>query len=192
VTKSRMMEKRFSIHEGDGERIYIDDDDFHWDALLRVSGDFESCEEKKRYAQAICDVLNAAEDSIPYRPAAETCAGPTAEEMNQFDQYIATVSERRIEEATQETSAAPPEPSVLDRLVTVCGACETAACWQGSFMCDSAEMAGIKNLTVRDLHAKPRGENAEYWFKDGDGKIDRTMLEIYQRMTSQNRGAEHG
>jgi hypothetical protein len=72
VTKSRMMEKRFSIHEGDGERIYIDDDDFHWDALLRVSGDFESCEEKKRYAQAICDVLNAAEDSIPYRPAAET------------------------------------------------------------------------------------------------------------------------
>jgi hypothetical protein len=67
-----MMEKRFSIHEGDGERIYIDDDDFHWDALLRVSGDFESCEEKKRYAQAICDVLNAAEDSIPYRPAAET------------------------------------------------------------------------------------------------------------------------
>jgi hypothetical protein len=74
VTKSRMMEKRFSIHEGDGERIYIDDDDFHWDALLRVSGDFESCEEKKRYAQAICDVLNAAEDSIPYRPAAETSA----------------------------------------------------------------------------------------------------------------------
>lgn len=74
MTKSRMMEKRFSIHEGDGERIYIDDDDFHWDALLRVSGDFESCEEKKRYAQAICDVLNAAEDSIPYRPAAETSA----------------------------------------------------------------------------------------------------------------------
>lgn len=88
--------------------------------------------------------------------------------------------------AAQETPVVP-SPSVLDRLVTVCDACETAACWQGSFMCDSAEMAGIKNLTVRDLHEKPRGENAEYWFKDGDGKIDKTLLEIYQRMTSLNR-----
>jgi hypothetical protein len=95
--------------------------------------------------------------------------------------------EIRVSAACAQETGTAPEPTLLDRLVTVCGACETAACWQGSFMCDHAEMAGIKNLTVRDLHQKPRGENAEYWFKDGDGKIDKTLLEIYQRLTSQNR-----
>jgi acetyl-CoA carboxylase beta subunit len=41
----------------------------------------------------------------------ETEAGPTAEEMKQFDQYIATVSERRIEEATRENGVIPGELS---------------------------------------------------------------------------------
>lgn len=85
----------------------------------------------------------------------------------------------------QETRAARPALTVLDKIVTVCGVCERASCWQGAFMCDYAETAGIKNLSVRDLHEKPRGENAEYWFKDAaTGEIDRPLLEIYQRMTS--------
>jgi hypothetical protein len=72
--------------------------------------------------------------------------------------------------------------SVMDRKVTVCGACETAACWQGSFYCDYAEMSGTKEFTVRELHQKPRGENAEYWFKDPNtGKIDQCLLEEFRR-----------
>lgn len=64
--------------------------------------------------------------------------------------------------------------------VTVCGACERACCWQGEFMCDSAEMAGTKHLTVSDLHEHPRGENAEYWFKDGSGNINRRAYDAYR------------
>lgn len=75
--------------------------------------------------------------------------------------------------------------SVLDNTVAVCSVCETAACWQGSFMCDYADTAGIKYFTVRELHEKPRGENAEYWFKDPDtGKIDQTLLAVFKRLTS--------
>lgn len=72
--------------------------------------------------------------------------------------------------------------SVMDKDVVVCGACERACCWQGEFMCDYAEMAGTRLVRVSDLHARPRGENAEYWFKDADGVVDRALLSIYQRL----------
>lgn len=66
--KMRSERRRFEVQSGTNGRIYIDDDDFHWDALLRVSGDFESDAEKLRYAKAIARVLSDNEASIPYRP----------------------------------------------------------------------------------------------------------------------------
>lgn len=76
------------------------------------------------------------------------------------------------------------QSNILDKEVTVCGTCETAACWHGAFMCDYAEMAGTKQRTVRDLWSKPRGENAEYWFKDPSTReIDRDQLASFQAAT---------
>ena len=78
----------------------------------------------------------------------------------------------------------------MKREVVVCDACERACCIQGEFMCDSAQMAGTKRLPVHDLTTKPRGENAEYWFKDSNGFIDRTALEAYQGQLSER--GNHG
>lgn len=82
-----------------------------------------------------------------------------------------------------ETSALPSPIAwtpVMRREVVVCSACERASCWQGEFMCDSAERAGTKRLSIHDLTTKPRGENAEYWFKDGNGVIDYGSLDDYK------------
>lgn len=46
-------------------RVWIFDDEFHWDAGLRVTGDFAEIADRIRFAQAICDVLNEAADRIP-------------------------------------------------------------------------------------------------------------------------------
>lgn len=70
----RSREKRFDVAHYRGRRMYIDDDEFHWDALLRISGDFESDAEKLRFAKAICEVLNKHADEIPCSPE-ETGAG---------------------------------------------------------------------------------------------------------------------
>lgn len=79
---------------------------------------------------------------------------------------------------------------ILDRKVTVCSVCECASCWLGIFMCDYADMAGTKDLTVRDLHERPRGENAEYWFKSGvTGAIDHHALAEYNAATGGQRFA---
>lgn len=85
--------------------------------------------------------------------------------------YMTDEEERRLEER---------EMGVMGRKVTVCDACERASCWQGEFYCDYAKMAGTKKLTVRELHQRPRGENAEYWFKDGNGVIDHLALEEFR------------
>lgn len=53
---------RFSASE-DGR--LIDDDDFIFDASLRVSGDFGGDEERRAYAQWIADTLNAADQALP-------------------------------------------------------------------------------------------------------------------------------
>jgi hypothetical protein len=42
------------------EKVFICSDDFTHDVSLRVLGDFRSLSEKKKYAQAIADVLNDA------------------------------------------------------------------------------------------------------------------------------------
>lgn len=67
--QAREKRRRFQVDGGDGKsRLYICDDDFHWDALLRINGDFETDAEKLRYATAIAKVLSDNEDKIPYRP----------------------------------------------------------------------------------------------------------------------------
>lgn len=39
---------------------YIMDDDFHYDAMLQLTGDWPSDDERQAYAQAVADALNAA------------------------------------------------------------------------------------------------------------------------------------
>lgn len=40
---------------------HINDDQFHWDGQLKVTGDFAEDSDRVRYAQAIADALNNAE-----------------------------------------------------------------------------------------------------------------------------------
>lgn len=64
--KSRQLVKRFAVSDG-RHGLWIDDDEFSYDAALRVTGDFETPEAKLAYLQALCDVLNENEDRIPWR-----------------------------------------------------------------------------------------------------------------------------
>lgn len=64
----RTRQERFMLMDHDTTRSFIDDDEFHWDALLRCNGDFENDGEKLRYMQAIVDILNKHADEIPTRP----------------------------------------------------------------------------------------------------------------------------
>ena len=65
--KMRQRSNRFEVDIGPSGKLFIDDDDFHWDALLQVQGDFETPETKRYYAEAIAKVLSAHEAEIPYR-----------------------------------------------------------------------------------------------------------------------------
>lgn len=67
LSENRQRKRRFEVH-GEARRPYIDDDDFHWDALLSVQGDFENHAEKRRYLKAIAEVLSNHEDEIPHCP----------------------------------------------------------------------------------------------------------------------------
>lgn len=62
----RQRKRRFAVQSGSRNNFYIDDDDFHWDALLKVNGDFESGRAKRAYMNAIAKVLSDNEDKIPY------------------------------------------------------------------------------------------------------------------------------
>lgn len=46
--------------------------------------------------------------------------------------------------------------------VLVCDKCFRACCWYGEFMCDDAQGAGLKVLTVADLR-QLNLEHEEYW-----------------------------
>lgn len=65
--KMRTRPKRFEVQENSKGGFYIDDDDFNWDALLRIDGDFGSDVDRRRYAEAIAAILSENEDRIPYR-----------------------------------------------------------------------------------------------------------------------------
>jgi hypothetical protein len=60
---NRSRPTRFEVHEHDG-KIFVDDDDFGYDALLMIQGDFVD-DEKRAFAQAVADVLNENEGRIP-------------------------------------------------------------------------------------------------------------------------------
>lgn len=73
----RERPKRFEVMNSlDGESVFIDDDDFGWDALLRVQGDFGDIEAARKFAQAVCDVLNENEARIPIRAADQATGEP--------------------------------------------------------------------------------------------------------------------
>lgn len=82
TTDMRSQSVRFTVSTQlrPQELVQIHDDDFHWDAALRVSGDFENVDEKRRYALAVAQALNAAEASIPIRPLPEHTPGGTQNE----------------------------------------------------------------------------------------------------------------
>lgn len=75
------MESRIFSVDGDG---YIQDNNFDYDAGMKLSGDFGDAETKQQYAQMICDTLNshctltqqlaaAKEYAERLREALETC-----------------------------------------------------------------------------------------------------------------------
>ena len=55
--------------------------------------------------------------------------------------------------------------------VLVCDKCLRASCWYGEFMCDDAQGAGLKILTVAELR-KLKREHRDFW-------TDAKMIEIY-------------
>ena len=55
-----------------------------------------------------------------------------------------------------------PTPREDDRLVTVCEACLTAACWLGEFYCQGYMDADTVQKTVRELRELGR-EHPDYW-----------------------------
>ena len=69
--QDRSMTKRFNILEGKRGPM-IDDDEFGYDASIRVGGDFATPDEKEAYLKAMCQVLNENETRIPFRPRRTT------------------------------------------------------------------------------------------------------------------------
>lgn len=50
--------KQWTVGKTSDWRVYIQDDNFEYDARLYIDGDFLDTELKERYAQAIADILN--------------------------------------------------------------------------------------------------------------------------------------
>lgn len=49
-----------------------------------------------------------------------------------------------------------------DVLVTVCDSCLRSSCWQGIFMCEQSQGAGVGKKTVRELRLLGL-EHSDYW-----------------------------
>lgn len=54
--------------------------------------------------------------------------------------------------------------------ITVCAQCLQASCWQGIFMCDRAEDADVKEMTVAELRRLGL-EHESWWDKDNPRSI---------------------
>jgi hypothetical protein len=52
-----------------------------------------------------------------------------------------------------------------DDLITVCDACLQASCWQGVFLCDKAQNAGVVQMKRSELRKMGR-EHPSYWVTD--------------------------
>ena len=59
-----------------------------------------------------------------------------------------------------------------NKIIEVCGSCETASCWYGEFMCESSACAKTKKITVKELRLKKKKENEYYW-------SDEKMKQVY-------------
>lgn len=66
---------RFSVTDKTGKNVY--DDDFGYDAMLRISGDFATDERRHEYASAVVAALNAATIPTP-----ETSLHPLSEDSS--------------------------------------------------------------------------------------------------------------
>lgn len=176
---SKEQTKRWRVSPGDARYVFAPD----LSAPINMQSKFRAAWLVEA-ANARIDQQNAALRAAP-EPRTDFGVTPTLAAVRMaINTYDHDRDERRVLEEIRETvrHALPPVPalSVMDREVTVCSACERACCWQGEFMCDHAEMAWTKQFTVRDLSAKPRGENPEYWFKDcSTGAIDVATLKEY-------------
>lgn len=51
------------------------------------------------------------------------------------------------------------------RTITVCSECKKATCWYWLFPCDSAQSAGLVEMTIPELRILRR-EHPSYWSKD--------------------------
>ena len=63
MTDSLRTKERFSVHYADGKTVW--DDDFGYDASIKISGDFGCDDLRYEYALAVAAALNAA--AIPVR-----------------------------------------------------------------------------------------------------------------------------
>jgi hypothetical protein len=59
-----MANRRFTVETSPHGRVFIYDDDFGYDACLRLTGDFIDGDDVK-YAEAVCKALNAADIPTP-------------------------------------------------------------------------------------------------------------------------------
>jgi hypothetical protein len=98
----RSRPERFKPNDGG---TWIDDDDFGFDAMLKVDGDFGSDADRLAYAQFICDKLNAPE-AIPAPEGAQLPPLPDVNESLEF---------RRLWDLiTQWAEASPGSQSCID------------------------------------------------------------------------------
>lgn len=75
----RGREERFKPSK-DGRTI--DDDDFKYDAALKITGDFGSDEQRRRYAQWLCDKLNAPDEPRDHLATPEGVSKPQLQSVS--------------------------------------------------------------------------------------------------------------
>ena len=93
----------------DSDGRHISDEDFIFDANLRISGDFKHFDQRIAYAQMLCRLLNAPEAAAP---VAALAAEPSVTALQRF-----------------KSAAADAEPDPLERLRFFCSLAMTPRDW---------------------------------------------------------------
>ena len=70
-------------------RVYIQDDNFEYDARLYINGDFPDTESQQNYAQAIADVLNGTVSRLPFGTCDCGCNIPVADNPEDMLRFLA-------------------------------------------------------------------------------------------------------
>lgn len=68
---------------------------------------------------------------------------------------------------------------IIERTVIVCDRCFRASCWQGIFMCEESQSAGIIEKTVSELRHLGL-EHEDYW-SDSNDVLGTESLRILHR-----------